>query len=95
MKIRSAECLLFVAIVTSAAVMQIREYTLSAPQTNVTNEEAAPAQREYAGQAQACGNARSGLLPAACDTRRERRDERTIDSMEPQTKLPHTSKVWV
>jgi hypothetical protein len=63
MKIRKAEFLLAVAIVTSAAVMQIREYLLKAPQQNTT-------------QRLSCDAPHQGLVPAACATLRS---ERPVD----------------
>jgi hypothetical protein len=63
MKIRRAEFLLAVAIVTSAAVMQVREYVLkTAPQGAV--------------QTMSCGATHQGLAPAACATVR---GERSVD----------------
>jgi hypothetical protein len=52
-KIRRAEFLLAVAIVSSAAVMQVREHMLSA-----TPQEAP--------QAMSCGAKNDGLAPASC-----------------------------
>ena len=63
MKIRRAEFLLAVAIVTSAAAMQVREYVLrTAPQS--------------AAQTMSCGTTHQGLAPAACATVR---GERSVD----------------
>lgn len=63
MKIRRAEFLLAVAIVTSAAAMQVREYVLrTAPQS--------------AAQTMSCGTTHQGLAPAACETMR---GERSVD----------------
>jgi hypothetical protein len=53
MKIRRAEFLLAVAIVTSAAVMQVREYVLRTAS-------------QGAAQTLTCGATRQGLAPAAC-----------------------------
>jgi hypothetical protein len=53
MKIRRAEFLLAVAIVTSAAVMQIREYVLNAAPHDAV-------------QTLSCGTSHQGLVPAAC-----------------------------
>jgi hypothetical protein len=59
-KIRRAEFLLAVAIVTSAAVLQVREYMLKAPaQGNVAT--------------MSCGATQSGLAPAACASTRSER----------------------
>ena len=88
MKIKSAECLLLVALVTSAVVMQIREPTPPASQTSSATQEAAQAK-----QSEVCGEKRSGLLPTACETRR---DEQTIDnSITPPTHRLRSTKVWV
>jgi hypothetical protein len=63
MKIRRAEFLLAVAIVTSAAVMQVREYVLrTTPQS--------------AAQTMTCGPTHQGLAPAACASVR---GERSVD----------------
>ena len=60
MKIRRAEFLLTVAIVTSAAVIQVREYVLrTAPHGAV--------------QTLNCGATHQGLAPAACATVRGER----------------------
>lgn len=59
-KIRRAEFLLAVAIVTSAAVMQVREYMLKAP-----------AQGEPASLS--CGVTQRGLAPASCAAARNER----------------------
>lgn len=53
MKIRRAEFLVAVAIVTSAAVMQIREFVLKAPSQSAT-------------QSLSCETPHQGLAPAAC-----------------------------
>jgi hypothetical protein len=94
MKIKTAECLLLVAMVTSAVVMQIREHTLPASHTHAATQETA--QREYAGQAkqpEACGENRNGLLPTACETRR---DEQTIDnSIALSTHRLRSTRIWV
>lgn len=59
-KIRRAEFLLAVAIVTSAAVLQIREHMLKAP-----------AQSPVA--ALSCGAVQPGLAPASCAVTRSER----------------------
>lgn len=59
-KIRRAEFLLAVAIVTSAAVMQVREYVLN------------PAPRDTV-QTLPCDTPHQGLAPAACATMRSER----------------------
>ncbi|MFM0204565.1 hypothetical protein PQR53_32520 [Paraburkholderia fungorum] len=78
-KIRSAEYLVAIAIVTSAGVLQIREHMqpLEAP--------AASAQA-----ASSCGITRDGLVPAACEpTRSERQVERA-----PQLQHS-AARIWV
>jgi hypothetical protein len=73
-KIRRAEFLLAVAIVTSAAVMQVREHMLrAAPQTNV--------------QGMSCGAKNEGLAPASCALMR---NERSVDGTrsEPRQAAP-------
>jgi hypothetical protein len=64
MTIRRAEFLVFVAIVTSAAVMQIRERTLTPPPQQATD-------------AIACNAVRQGVVPAGCAVKRD--DERHVD----------------
>jgi hypothetical protein len=74
MKIRRAEFLLAVAIVTSAAVMQIREYVLkTAPQDAV--------------QTLSCETPHQGLAPAACAAMRS---EHPVDggATRPQQSAP-------
>lgn len=82
MKIRSAEYLALVAIVTSAAVMQIREHVQDVPSL-------------HAAQAMSCGamHERNGLLPAGCEaTRDTSRGERSADhAPQPQ----HSMRIWV
>lgn len=70
-KIRRAEFLLAVAIVTSATVMQVREYMLKAP-----------ARGELA--TLSCGVTQPGLAPASCAAAR---NERPVEgaSHAPQT----------
>jgi hypothetical protein len=80
MKIRSAEFLAAVAIITSAAVMQIRE------QVQVREAPSANAQAT----SPSCGVMHDGLVPAACEpTRDERQVER---APQPQRNAP---QVWV
>lgn len=65
-KIRSAELLVAVAIVTSATVMLIREYTQSQDMSS-TNAHATMS---------SCSATRDGLMPARCEPMRgERRME--------------------
>ena len=59
-KIRRAEFLLAVAIITSAAVMQIREHTLKTP---AQNADVTPS----------CGVTQLGLAPASCAATRNER----------------------
>ena len=61
-KIRRAEFLLAVAIITSAAVMQIREHTLKTP---AQNADATPTPT--------CGVTQPGLAPASCAATRNER----------------------
>lgn len=80
MKIRSAECLVAVAIITSAAVMQIREQ-VQAPQAPSPNAQAT---------SRSCGVTHDGFVPAACEPTR---DERQMDrAPQPQRNAP---PVWV
>jgi hypothetical protein len=80
-KIRSAECLVLVAMVASAAAVQVREYL------------AEPAVREHAGFAarSACGAVPDGVqgrvLPARCGTAQGMHNER--DSDEPHATSRH------
>jgi hypothetical protein len=68
-KIRSAELLVAVAIVTSATVMLIREYTQSQDMASA-NAHAAMS---------SCSTTRDGLMPARCELMRgERRMEHDI-----------------
>jgi len=81
-KIRSAEWLAAVAIVTSAAVMQIREHMLV--------HEAPPATPEAAQLS--CETPRSGLLLAACEPTR---GEAPQDPHRATRHLRSASKIWV
>ncbi|MFM0391600.1 hypothetical protein [Paraburkholderia phytofirmans] len=80
MKIRSAEFLAAVAIISSATVLQIREHVL--------------AQQAPASQAQAtspsCGSTHDGLVSAACEPTH---DKRQVDRA-PQPPR-NTSQIWV
>ncbi|CAD6547080.1 hypothetical protein LMG28727_04654 [Paraburkholderia kirstenboschensis] len=70
MKIRSAEFLAVVAIVTSASVLQIREHMQppdSAAASARASAQAAPS---------TCESSRKGVMPAACEPTR---DERPAD----------------
>src|SRR5258706_7222589 len=65
MTIKRAEFLVLVALVTSAAVVQLRERTLDvAPQQTTTH-------------ATSCAVVRQGIAPASCEVKR---DERRVDS---------------
>ena len=65
MKIRTAEWLVAVAIVTSASVLQIREHMQSYEASSV------------APQAASCGVMHDGLVPAGCEpARNEQRMDR-------------------
>ncbi|MGF6770737.1 hypothetical protein P3T18_003216 [Paraburkholderia sp. GAS199] len=79
-KIRSAEFLVAVAIVTSAAVMQIREHVLQDASATTTTTE----------QTTTCGAAHEGLVPAGCEaTRGEAQPESAAHS-------PHGApRIWV
>nr|WKF61547.1 hypothetical protein HUO10_006078 [Paraburkholderia busanensis] len=93
-KIRSAEFLVAVAIISSATVMQIREH-LRQPDGQAASEEHA---------ATSCGAMHEGLMPASCEaTRDERntrdagatrhaRDQRQVDRA-PQPRV--TPRIWV
>ncbi|MBN3765312.1 hypothetical protein [Burkholderia sp. Ac-20365] len=93
MKIRRAECLLFVAIATSAVVAQIREHTLPAGQANASAQ--TRADQQTAG-VQTCDTAATGMLRAACETRSERKpvddSDRTINRND---NTSHAAKLWV
>ncbi|ACC74379.1 hypothetical protein PPMP20_21875 [Paraburkholderia phymatum] len=96
MKNRSAECLLFVAIVTTAVVAPIRERTLpSAPADMHTNTAA------QSSGTRSCEDGHGVLLRAACATTRgERRsgEGRSIDSGDrPINRIdrPYAGKLWV
>lgn len=81
-KIRSAEFLAAVAIITSAAVMQIREHVL--------NHEAASMAPPAA--LLSCGTSHDGLLVAACEATRGEAQAKPERSIRP---LHRTSKIWV
>ncbi|MEM5370451.1 hypothetical protein V4C53_31045 [Paraburkholderia azotifigens] len=93
MKIRSAECLLFVAIVTSAVVAQIRERTLSA-QTNVPTH-AGTSTTAQSGRMQSCEDDHGTMLRAACAMRGERRPVDDGDRPVEVIEKPHASQLWV
>lgn len=80
MKTRTIGSLVFVAIVTSATVMQIREHTLSG----------APPVGAHAGLT-TCGSAHQGLLRASCASLRgESRGDSNINGNEPRV-----ARLWV
>jgi len=68
MKITRGECLLLVAIVTSAVVAEVREHTLPATQA-VTAAQTQGARHDYRGPASSCYEAQNGMLRAACGER--------------------------
>jgi hypothetical protein len=94
MKIRSAERLLLVAIVTSAVVAQVRVHTLPSGQTAASGQTQA-AQHKYTGHTRACDDEHNGMLRTACDSRRDPRSadgySRSIDRMN----VARTSKLRV
>jgi hypothetical protein len=68
-KIRSAECLVLVAIVASAAAVQVRERLVEpAVQTHARFDERSD-----------CGAARGGVLPARCTAEQDMQSERSTD----------------
>lgn len=90
MKMKRAETLLIVAIVTSAVVMQIRDYT--APGLH-TNAPATTLQRNDTNAARTCATEHNGLLPASCATNR---DERSVDRSTNLRTIPGgMKKVWI
>jgi hypothetical protein len=78
-KIRRAEFLLAVAIVTSAAVMQVREYVL---RTAASHD---------AVQTMSCGAKHDGLAPASCAAVR---GERPVDGGDAQPRQA-ALRIWV
>lgn len=80
-KITGAECLVCVAIVSSAVALQIREH-VQMQEPSPTNSQA---------QVSSCGPSRDGVMPAACE--QPTRNERQTDDI---TRAPHrTRQVWV
>ncbi|MFM0643512.1 hypothetical protein PQR14_04220 [Paraburkholderia bryophila] len=80
MKIRRAECLVAVAIVTSATVMQIREHLLQ--------HETPPASMQN--MSATCGAMHEGLVPAGCEATG---DNRQVDRAPVP---PHDApRIWV
>ncbi|BCF99767.1 hypothetical protein PPGU19_043360 [Paraburkholderia sp. PGU19] len=90
MRIRSAECLLFVAIATSAIVAQIRAHTLSSSQTNVPTQTA-----PHTARMQACDQAHNGILRAACETQSERGSIEGDDRPTNGVDTPLAGELWV
>ncbi|RFU44647.1 hypothetical protein [Paraburkholderia sp. DHOC27] len=78
-KIRRAEFLLAVAIVTSAVVLQVREYMLKAP----TQEQGSVATLS-------CDSTQPGLAPASCATPR---NQQPVDGAGRPHHA--TSQIWV
>ncbi|WP_168790279.1 hypothetical protein [Paraburkholderia aromaticivorans] len=80
MKIRSAEFLAAVAIISSAAVMQIREHVLAQEAPSSNAQATSPS----------CGVTHDGFVPAACEPTR---DKRQVDrAPQPQRDAP---QIWV
>ncbi|HEY4352292.1 MAG TPA: hypothetical protein VGN31_13760 [Paraburkholderia sp.] len=84
-KIRSAECLVLVAIVASAAAVQAREYL------------AGPAVQRHAefDERSACGAVRAGaggnILPARCDTAQQATHSEQDRNDEPHASSRHAT----
>jgi len=80
-KVTSAECLVCVAIVSSAVALQIRGH--------VQTQDASPTKPQA--QVSSCGPSRDGLMPAACE--QPTRNERQTDDI---TRAPHRARqIWV
>jgi hypothetical protein len=94
MKIRSAEFLAAVAIISSATALQVREHMLS-HDTDATQSQPAPASLTI------CGVSRSGVIPAACETMRgsehsrDGDEERTQVEHAPQPSHTAAPQIWV
>lgn len=97
MKARTIESLVFVAIVTSAGVMQIREHLL--PVAHATSTSSA---------ATTCEQQQAGVMPASCVSLSELRDSRAphdepqdrarSDANEPTGRaaaITHRAQIWV
>ncbi|MEM5385762.1 hypothetical protein VSR68_19485 [Paraburkholderia phymatum] len=94
MNIRSAERLLLVAIVTSAVVAQVRVHTLPSAKAN-PSAQTRTAQPRPTREVPTCDEARSGMLRASCETRRDRRP---VDSYDREIERTHHSRLndgWV
>jgi len=83
MKISSAEFLAAVAIVSSAAVWQLRQH----PQADESLATGAPQSVEVAPAS--CERARSGIIPASCEAARE---QRPAEHAPPQR---GAARIWV
>ena len=94
MKIRSAERLLFVAIVTSAVVAQIRVHTLPSDPTSAPTH-AGTSTSAQSSRMQSCDVEHDALLRAACTTRGERRPVDNGDRPINRIDKPHAGKLWV
>jgi hypothetical protein len=89
MKARTIESLVFVAIVTSAGVMQIREHLLPAVHAATASSTAA-----------ACSQQQAGVIPASCVSLRDSRapHDQATDSARAQnraTTITHRAQIWV
>ncbi|WP_133645747.1 hypothetical protein [Paraburkholderia flava] len=94
MKTRTIESLVFVAIVTSAGVMQIREHLL--PVAHATSASST---------ATTCAQQPAGVIPASCVSLRDSRtphdeaqDRTRNDADEPAdraTTITHRAQIWV
>jgi hypothetical protein len=91
MKIRRAECLLSVAIVTAAVVAPIRVHTMQ-PWQKDTTAQAGP---NNATHLQSCDDTQSDMLRAACATRGERRSVDGADRSVNRADAPRSVKLWV
>ena len=93
MKIRSAGRLLIVAVVTSAAVAQIRVHMLPPSQTDVPVQTSTRASQSH--RLPSCIDGRDGMLRAACDARDTRRPVDNGDRPINRIDMPRTGKLWV
>ncbi|MEM5436287.1 hypothetical protein [Paraburkholderia diazotrophica] len=94
MNIRSVERLLFVAIVTSAVVAQVRVHTLPSAKAN-PSAQARTAQPRPTREVPACDEARGAMLRAACETRRNRRPVDGYDREIDRTRHSRVNDGWV
>lgn len=79
MKITRGECLLLVAIVTSAIVAEVREQTLPVTQAAASSQTQTTG-REYPGRTLACQDAQDGMLRAACGIQGKESEQPAVDS---------------